>query len=159
MNKYAPHIYVIPEDDSDRQIADGFVLHHAVDARRIQVMPLADGWPHVLKTFQDVYIQILRNNPHAHVVMLIDFDNQIDERREQFEQAIPDEIKARVFLVGSKKDPEELKKTLNVGFEAIGNALANDCDVGITEHWDHELLQHNDAERQRLVQTVKPFLF
>ena len=44
MNKYAPHVYIIPEDDRDRQIAEGFVNHHEVDDRRIQVMPPAGGW-------------------------------------------------------------------------------------------------------------------
>ena len=45
------------------------------------------------------------------------------------------------------------------GYEEIGKSLANDCDAGTAEHWDHEQLKHNDAERHRLVQTVKPFLF
>ena len=91
--------------------------------------------------------------------MLIDFDGQIDERRAEFEQAIPEDLKARVFVVGSKHEPETLKKSLNIGFEKIGESLADDCDAGTAELWDHEQLQHNDAERQRLVQTVKPFLF
>ena len=159
MNKYAPHVYVIPEDDADRQIVDGFVNHHEVDARRLKVMPLARGWPNVLKSFQDEYIQTLRNYPLAHVVMLIDFAGQIDERRAKFEQAIPDELKTRVFVVGSKNDPETLKKTLNTSFEDIGKSLANDCGAGTAEHWDHEQLQHDDDERQRLFQTIKPFLF
>jgi hypothetical protein len=74
INKYAPHVYVIPEDDADRQLADGFILHHAVKVQRIQVMPVAGGWPNVLKTFEDEYLQALRNNSHAHVVMVVDFD-------------------------------------------------------------------------------------
>ncbi len=113
----------------------------------------------MLKTFQDEYIRTLQNNPQAHVVMLIDFDGHIDERRARFEQAIPDDLKARVFVVGSKDNPETLKKALNISLEEIGKALANDCDVGTTANWDHEQLQHNDFERQRLVETVKPFLF
>ena len=64
-----------------------------------------------------------------------------------------------MFVVGSKDKPETLKKALNISFEEIGKSLADDCDAGTTELWGHEQLQHNDAERQRLVQTVKPFLF
>ena len=154
MNKYASHVYVIPEDDADRQIADGFVLHHQVKAARIQVMPLAGGWRNVLKTFQDEYIQALRKYQQAHVVMLIDFDGHTDERRAEFAQAIPDDLRARVFVVGSKDNPETLKKALKISFEEIGKSLANDCDAGTAEHWDHEQLKHNDAERQRLVQKV-----
>ena len=64
-----------------------------------------------------------------------------------------------MFVVGSKHKPETLKKALNIGFEEIGKSLANDCDAGITGLWGHEQLNHNDADRRRLVQTVKPFLF
>ncbi len=159
MSKYAPYVYVIPEDDRDRQIAVGFENHHKVDHRRIQVMPSAGGWRRVLETFHDEYIQRLRNYQQTHVVMLIDFDGKIDERRAEFEPAIPQDLKARVFVVGSKDEPETLKKSLNISFEKIGESLANDCDAGTGELWGHEQLQHNDAERQRLVQTVKPFLF
>jgi hypothetical protein len=159
MNKYAPHVYVIPEDDRDRQIADGFVFHHRVDNRRIQVMPIAGGWGNVLRTFEDEYIQLLRNYQHARVVMLIDFDGHIDERHSQFQGAIPDEIKDRVFVVGSSHNPETLKQALQMSFEDIGRTLADDCDAGTAEHWNHEQLQHNDAERLRLVQCVRPFLF
>lgn len=35
VNKYKPHVFVIPEDDADRQIADGFVLHPGVAARQV----------------------------------------------------------------------------------------------------------------------------
>lgn len=159
MNRYERHVYVIPEDDADRQIADGFVDHLGVDDRRIKVMPLGGGWRSVLETFQDEYIQTLRNYSLAHVVMLIDFDDQVEKRRAEFEQAIPDDLKARVFVVGAKHNPETLKAARKTSFEKIGESLANDCDAGTTEHWDHEELQHNDAERQRLVRTVKPFLF
>lgn len=159
MNKYKDHVYVIPEDDADRQIADGFVLHHRIDSRQIQVMPIARGWPNVLSSFRDEYIQILRNNPRSHVVMIIDFDGHTDDRRAKFENEVPEQLRARVFVVGAKDTPEILKNSLKLSFEKIGIALAVDCDEDTTEHWDHEQLRHNDAERKRLVQTVKPFLF
>jgi hypothetical protein len=159
MNKYASHVYVIPEDDRNRQIADGFVLHHQVKDTRIQVVPPAGGWSKVLTTFLDEYIPKLRDYPDSHVVMLIDFDDQVEKRRGDFAQEIPNEFKTRVFVLGSKHTPEALKKALKIGFEEIGKSLANDCAAGTVEHWDHEQLHHNDAERQRLVQTVKPFLF
>ncbi len=159
MNRYAPHVYIIPEDGRDGQIAEGFVQHHQVQHSRIQVMPSARGWPNVLKTFRDEYIPRLRDYPHAHVVMLIDFDDQVDQRKADFDQEIPADVKTRVFVIGSKDEPETLKKALKIGFEEIGKSLANDCDAGTAEHWDHEQLQHNEGERQRLVQAVRPFLF
>jgi hypothetical protein len=159
MNKYAPHVYVIPEDDRDRQIADGFVSHHKVDTRQIKVMPIAGGWGHVIKTFADEYVQIMREYQHAYVVMLIDFDGQIDNRMEKFNNAIPEDIKSRVFVVGSSQNPEALKRALKMSFEGIGQNLANDCDARTAEYWNHEQLQHNNGERQRLFQLVRPFLF
>jgi len=159
MNKYAPHVYVIPEDRADEQIADGFVLHHRVKTPRIKVMPPAGGWPEVLKTFEVEYISVLRDYPQAHVILLIDFDDRIDERREKFARAIPTDIQARVFVIGPKNTPEELKREMNEGVEAVGTKLASDCDAGTVEYWGHDQLQHNDSERQRLVQTVRPFLF
>lgn len=159
MNRYAPHVYVIPEDDADRQIAVGFISQHRVQDARIKVVPEAGGWRNVLKTFQDEYVQTLRAYPHAHVVMLIDFDGYFAERRVEFENTIPDDLKARVFVLGSKGTPETLKRVLNKSFEAIGKALADECDDGSTSLWDHEQLSQNNADRLRLVQAVKPFVF
>ena len=159
MNKYAPHVYVIPEDDADRALANGFVDHHQVKYMRIQVAPTAGGWGKVLKIFRDEYVPWLRKYSDAHVVMLIDFDDQVVNRKAQFENEVPEELKARVFVIGSKLNPERLKQALNLEFERIGDTLASECYAGATEHWDHEHLKHNDAERKRLIATVRPFLF
>jgi hypothetical protein len=159
MNKYMDHVYVIPEDDADRQIAVGFVDHPTVNDLRIQVMPIAGGWPNVLKTFKDEYIHLLRTYPKAHVVMLIDFDGVFTQRRELFENDIPDDLKSRVFVVGSRETPELLRNALNKSLENIGESLADDCDAGTSEYWGHEQLIHNDPDRQRLDQVVRPFLF
>lgn len=159
MNKHQPHVYVIPEDDSDRQIANGFVLHNQVDGRRIQVVPPPGGWLKVLETFRNEYIPRLRQYNGAHVVLLIDFDHQVERRKDRFKTAIHDEFKARVFLIGSQDEPETLRNALNASFEEIGKSLAEDCSTGNSVTWDHEQLRHNEEERQRLVQIVKPFLF
>ena len=69
------------------------------------------------------------------------------------------DIKARVFVVGSKSTPEILKNSLKLGLGKLGESLADDCDADTARFWGHEQLKHNTGERQRLVQTVKPFLF
>jgi hypothetical protein len=40
LNKYKPHLLVLPEDDPNRQIANGFVHNPAVDLneRAIQIL-------------------------------------------------------------------------------------------------------------------------
>jgi hypothetical protein len=45
------------------------------------------------------------------------------------------------------------------GFERIGRSLAEDCYTGTETVWGHDQLKHNDPDRRRLVQTVRPFLF
>jgi hypothetical protein len=159
MNKQQPHVYVIPEDDRDRQLADGFVLHHEVKDARIQVVPPPGGWSKVLQTFREEYVPELRDNRHSHVIMLIDFDEHVDARTARFAKEIPPEVKDRVFVIGSKSNPEALKRALKISYERIGCSLADDCASATTTYWDHDQLRHNEAERQRLLQIVRPFLF
>lgn len=159
MSQYPPHVYVIPEDDRDRQIADGFVLHDQVDDRRIRIVPPAGGWRNVLQTFVDEYVTLLSANPNDHVVMLIDFDGNYDSRLAEFGQRIPEALKARVFVIGPEQTPEKLKKDMSKSYEEIGLALAHDCYAGTEIAWGHEQIKHNDPDRQRLLETVKPFLF
>src|SRR5688572_27356684 len=110
MNKYVAHVYVIPEDDANRQVAAGFLLHSAVKINRLRVMPLAGGWRHVLKTFEDEYILHLRKYSQAHVVMLVDFDGRFEERSKEFEGSVPEDLNPRVFVIGSKTTPEDSRK-------------------------------------------------
>lgn len=159
MNRYKDHVYVIPEDDCDRQLADGFVLHDQVKTPRIQVMPPAGGWREVLKEFQTEYIKRLREDPKGHVVLLIDYDGDYRNRRAEFEQAIPDDLKQRVFVIGTSQTPEELRKAMGKSFEQIGKDLADDCFAGTETAWTHAQLKENGPDRQRLVDSVRKFLF
>ena len=159
VNKYKPHLYVIPEDDADRQIADGFVLHARVAARQVQVVEPAGGWSRVLDTFKEEYLPLLQN-PMTHVVMLIDFDGSPQERRAKFAAEIPDSVRERVFVIGPGMRPEDLRQALGIGgFEDVGRALADDCDGNQLNTWSHAQLQHNEEERLRLVHYVRAFLF
>ena len=47
INKHKLHLLVLPEDDADRQIANGFVIAQGVglDYRAIQILPEVGGWP------------------------------------------------------------------------------------------------------------------
>ena len=158
VNKYKPHVFVIPEDDADRQISDGFVLYPRVAARQVQVVEPAGGWARVLDTFKKEYVPLLQN-AHTHVVMIIDFDGDPAGRRLHFETEIPAAFRDRVFVIGPRDTPESLRQSLGKGYEEIGRSLADDCDGDRRDTWDHELLRHNEADRLRLFQTVKSFLF
>jgi hypothetical protein len=157
-NKYRPHVLLIPEDDANRQFANGFLLHDAVDENRVDIRSPAGGWTKVLEIFESEYLHLLRGSPYAHVIMLIDFD-EVEDRILQFEHRIPQDVSSRVFVIGAKDEPETLKGQLKMGLEKIGFALAQDCFKGEFEVWNHSHLIHNRAELLRLVDVVKPILF
>ena len=159
VNKYRPHVFVIPEDRRDAQIANGFAQHPSVTARQIQVVEEAGGWLRVLDTFNQEYVPLLEQYADAHVVMIVDFDGDAAGRRSKFEAEIPPALQARVFVIGPRDTPESLKRSLGQTYEDIGRLLADECDGDRRETWDHELLRHNEEDRLRLLQTVKPFLF
>jgi hypothetical protein len=159
VNKYKPHLYVIPEDRRDAQIANGFAQHPRVETHQIQVVPEAGGWSRVLDTFTDEYVPRLQQNAKTHVVMVVDFDGAYADRRADFESKVPEEVRARVFVIGPRDTPEALRKSLARAYEEIGRSLADDCDGGLLRTWGHEQLKHNEPDRCRLLQVVKPFLF
>ena len=109
--------------------------------------------------FREEYIPKLRDCQDTHVVMVIDFDDQVEKRKADFEQEIPAEYKTRVFVIGSKRTPETLKRDAKKSFEEIGKSLAGDCGANATGLWAHAQLTHNDADRKRLIETVMHFLF
>jgi hypothetical protein len=43
-NKFKPHVLVLPEDDANRQIANGFLSNSKLVVRAIQVLPIVGGW-------------------------------------------------------------------------------------------------------------------
>jgi len=160
VNKYRPHVYVIPEDRRDAQIANGFAQHPGVTTRQIQVVAEAGGWSGVLNTFKEEYLPLLQENQNTHVVMLIDFDGTPEERGARCTAEIPDSVRNRVFVIGPGMEPEDLKRALGMSaFEDIGRALADDCAGNSLGTWGHAQLQHNEHERLRLVDCVRPFLF
>lgn len=159
VNKFKPHVYILPEDHANEQIANGFVDHDQVQDKWVQVMRPAGGWTFVIEKFKCEYMQHLRKYNGSHLILLIDFDGQFNTRRVAFQNEIPDDLKARVFVIGSKLTPEGLKRELGRSLEQIGNSLANDCFERTQATWDHDHLAHNNPDLLRLIQTVRPILF
>lgn len=161
VNKERPHLYILPEDRDDEQLANGFVNNYLVDSGQVRVLPVAGGWLSVLEKFNAEYIPHLRKYDQGCVVLLIDFDEDYAARSLHFAGEIPENLKKRVFVIGVLDEPKDLKKALDFkkNFEEIGSALADDCDKNTTTMWDHPHLKHNDPERIRLMKAVKPILF
>lgn len=156
-NKYCPHVLVLVEDDANRQNANGFYLE-ITHTRRLQIMPELGGWSNVIEAFLKDYVKSLGNFPHRRVVLLIDFDGDLDRRR-PIMLKIPTEFHNRVFLIGTQSEPEELRREGLGNFENIGKKLAYDCRNDIYETWAHSLLSHNENEILRLRTQIRNILF
>lgn len=171
VNRERPHLYIVPEDDADRQLANGFISYYEVNHRQVQVLNEADGWPKVIDTILNEYIPILRRYPHAHVLGLIDCDdreNRIQKKLDLF----PDDFRDRIFLLGFTKDPEKFKRVVKMGkdperfkgiikkeLERIGYTLAEECFLDALALWNHEQLQHISAEIDRAKTALRPIIF
>jgi len=158
VNKHLPHVLVLPEDDANRQIANGFLLDHSVRSRMIQILPVARGWPAVRDSFQHMYNQYMQQYQVCLMVLLIDFDGRGAERLDNVLSSVEDSIRDRVFVLGTSLEPEKLKASLG-SYERIGKALARECADGKETTWSHPLLKHNDDERTRMMPRIKPILF
>ena len=122
----------------------------------MEILPIAGGWRRVLDEFLEAHVAALREHSSRLMILLIDFDEK-DWRRPYFERKIPDDLKSRVFVIGSWKTPEKL----NVGgkYEDFGKSLAAACFDNKLEPWGHPLLVHNREEIDRMRTSVRPILF
>jgi len=159
VNHYKPHLLVLPEDDANRQLANGFLQEAALNLRCVQVLPIAGGWSKVRDAFQTAHIAGLKKYPQRHLVLLIDFDDQVVERTALFQAIFPEDVRQRVYLLGTRSEPEPLRKACGCSLERIGEQLAQSCAQHEAGLWRHTLLQHNQAELDRLLTSVSPFLF
>jgi len=158
MNNPPPQLFVLPEDDANRHLAQGFKLYYAVDTRKIKILPIAGGWMKVLDKFTQDQVGDMLRYPRRTMILLIDFDERV--RLPYARGRIPDELRERVFILGTRDDPEDLEKKLKIGsLEDIGRALARDCHEHSGEVWNHPQLTHNDAEVNRLSAAVRSWLF
>lgn len=158
INRYRPHIIVLPEDRANEEITNGFIQASNVNYHAIQVERPAGGWTKVLKKFAEVHVPDMLLFQNSTIVLLIDFDGQ-EERLSYVKSQIPEDISDRVFVLGVLSEPESLRRDIKKDFEGIGEALAKDCSDNTNELWGHDLLKHNKSELERMILSVKPFLF
>jgi hypothetical protein len=158
VNRRVPHVLVLPEDDANRQLANGFQLDPLLDTRRMQILEEAGGWREVLNRFQEDHVPEMDRYATRFMVLLIDFDGR-EDRLNTVRAAIPDHLTERVFVLGAWSDPEELRQNLGSPYEAIGLAMARDCRDNTEVIWAHSLLCHNAGELERLRNHVRPILF
>jgi hypothetical protein len=157
MNKEVPHVLVLPEDDANRQLANGFRLDPLLDDRRIQILQVAGSWGEVLDRFKKDHVPEMDKYATRFMVLLVDFDNR-EDRLGIVKTAIPDRLKERVFVLGAWSQPEKLRQAIG-SYESIGKAMARDCRDNAEVTWGHDLLRHNAGELERLRKHVRPILF
>ncbi len=157
VNRYKPHVFVLPEDRANSQLANGFLLDPTVSTQ-IQVLEEAGGWMPVLERFITDEVAGMERYHYRFMVLLIDFDGE-EERLNNAKARIPQHLTERVFILGTLTEPEDLKSAGLGSYETIGSALAQDCREGTDKTWSHELLRHNASELDRLHEQVRPILF
>ena len=157
VNRFVPHVLVLPEDDANRQIAVGFRL--AIDSVRcFKILPVAGGWNEVLHLFVTDHVREMENNENRLMILLIDFDGK-EDRFSKARASIPPQLVDRVFVIGTWTEPEYLRQAMHESFERIGISLSEDCRNGTATTWNHELLRHNKDELDRLSVSVRPILY
>ena len=157
VNNYRPHLLVLPEDDANSQLANGFALEVTHD-RKIQILPAAGGWLSACEKFASDHVKGLRNYPGRHLVLSLDFDGRSD-RADRVAAHIPEDVRDRVFLLGVQSEPEKLAGQGLGSLDEIGRALGRECRDGARSLWAHELLCHNATELGRLDRAVRDLLF
>jgi hypothetical protein len=158
-NKYKAQVWVLPEDDANRQIAQGFTLEASVKERSVHLLPVAGGWTAIRDSFEHEYNSQLLQYPLFSMVLLVDFDDKGTGRLNEILSGVDAALKDRVFVLGAQDEPERLKPALRMTYEQIGRALAKECSDGTRSTWEHELLAHNRGELDRMVPRVRPILF
>lgn len=157
VNKQKPHVVVVPEDDADRQLVVGFQRHFAVNDGVIDPRKPAGGWLSAMEVFEKEMVPYLRRYGQSYVALIVDFDQK--ERRSFLEKRMPQDLRPRVFLLGLADEPEATRKEFGISLEQIGWNLAEDCRKGTFEVWGNSHFANNREEVERMIATIKPFVF
>ena len=156
MNRHRPHLIVVPEDDAIRQVAIGF--EKSVDrGQQFQVRREVGGWLAVLAAFLKDLVPHMNLYNGAHVVLAIDFDKDLEARRCRFDNEIPPQLRDRVYVLGSRREVENVRDFGS--YEVIGEKMAQACRNGAEAFWAHPDLENNLTEARRLHSAVQKLLF
>lgn len=156
VNRFQRHLLILPEDDANRQIANGFLLR-VKSVRDVQVLNVARGWRKAWDSVKSQHLSDLKLYSEAHFVLLIDFDGQEDRARNLMKE-VPEELRSRLFIIGALTEPEELKELghfESIGVQMIDACTNQDCESSI---WSHELLKHNADEIARAKEAMGAWL-
>jgi hypothetical protein len=143
---------ILPEDDANREMANGFILNDCVIHRNINVLKAAGGWIKAVKKIDECGLD---HYPERRLLLLIDFDDGATTRLTSIKAEINEQFADRVYIMGTASEPEQLRKAFGKSFEEIGLEAARQCAEGKDDFWKHDLLKNNAAELARLSQHVR----
>ncbi len=64
VNRERPHVFVLPEDDANLQLAIEFQAQVDLNRQRqMYVLAVADGWTRILDLFESVHIAEMDRHP------------------------------------------------------------------------------------------------
>jgi len=164
VNKFQPHLLILPEDQAVKDVAIGAVESIRVKAAaNLSIEKLLDGWRKLEDRLPE-YDHYLGKHPEARLLAIIDLDgdrNRPDEVRTWINVSFAD----RIFLLSSFHEPEALQRALHQdlkltgSLEMIGGTLVDDCPDDQSEAWAHSHLEHNKPELERFMASCRPILF
>src|SRR5580698_9028614 len=108
VNNSRPHVLVLPEDDANRQLANGFLLDPSLSPT-IRVLEEVGGWREVLNRFLSDHLAGMRHNPGRSMILLLDFDGD-EDRLNWVKARIPEDLIERVYVIGALREPEDLRR-------------------------------------------------
>ncbi len=153
INKFRPHLHVIVEDSKLADIARGFAIENA-HRNQFDIRQPAGGWPRA-EVQLERQINELDNYSQRIVIVVIDFDNEGEQRRERFLEVVPEHLRERVIVLGPVGKCEQLTSELAIDRESIGRKLARECQEDAWESWNCTQLAHNQPSasgfRQRYI--------
>lgn len=152
VNRYQAHLVVYLEDKPYREIMNGVKTLPHVNSNVLDVKPPAGGWPKVFETLNE-NIKLLDANQHMYALLLMDFDNDHEGRRQRLVKILNGRSCAdRVFMLGiDNKESEDLKRTLSQSNnEAVAGVLLSKCPDDMNPTWENSHLQCNLAELKRM---------
>jgi hypothetical protein len=152
------------EDQANLNLLNGFVNYWGISDSAVLITPTCNGGKKVWKKFEREYISSMNEYPERLILMLLDFDESVDNfnrtpiKFQKAQETIPPSLKDRVFILGSWKEPEDLKRSLQKKYEEIGSDIAKECVDGKgssnSSIWNNEFLRYNIPEIQRMKQKL-----
>lgn len=158
VNRYKNHLVIFLEDKPYRDILNGIKLSSRMNEALLDVKEPLGGWGKVFDAIK-VNESLLKKYSNCNVLLLMDFDDQeknsqlsFQNRREKFQEIVPQQYKNRVFLLGiNHKESEDLRRSFNhLCFEKIGKMLVEDCPNSDLSRWKNIYLECNIPEIERM---------